>query len=410
MSLTSLSIVALAAIAFMFAGLARPAQAFVEEIETYVLDNGLEVIVIPDRRAPVVTHMIWYRVGSADEPEGYSGIAHFLEHLMFKGTEDHPDGEFSDVIISLGGRENAFTSSDYTAYFQRVAREHLGLMMQFEADRMENLVLSEEVVAPERDVVIEERKSRVDNNPSSRLGELIDAMLYVNHPYGRPVIGWMHEIEALDRDAAIDFYDRFYTPNNAILVVAGDVEPEDVLQLAEETYGQVERRAEPGDRERPRDPAPIAPREVTLTDPRVTQESLRRAYVVPSYTTDTPGEAEALDVMANILGGGSTSFLYQRLVVEERIASSAGAFYSGSALDDGRLTIFAVPAPGVDLDALEAAIDQALADFANLEITEERLARAQYSLVASAIFAQDDQSTMARVFGIARTTGQTVED
>jgi zinc protease len=208
-------------------------------LERFVLDNGLEVVVIPDRRAPVVTHMLWYKVGSADEPEGQSGVAHFLEHLMFKGTEDHPDGEFSKIIAERGGQENAFTSYDYTAYFQRVAKEHLPLMMEMEADRMENLVLSDAVVAPERDVVLEERRDRVESDPGSRLREAMNAITFVNHPYGSPIIGWQNEIEALNKDAAIAFYDRFYTPNNAVLVVAGDVEPATVLDLTQDTYGKV---------------------------------------------------------------------------------------------------------------------------------------------------------------------------
>ncbi len=390
--------------------LSGSAQAFGNGVETFTLDNGLDVVVIPDTRAPTVTHMIWYRVGSADEPEGYSGVAHFLEHLMFKGTENHPDGEFSETITALGGRENAFTSSDYTAYFQRIGKEHLGRMMAFEADRMENLALTEDAVATERDVIIEERKSRVDNDPAAKLGEQLEAMLHIHHPYGRPVIGWMHEIEDLDRQAVIDFYDRFYTPNNAILVVAGDVTPEEVRALAEQTYGQVARRAEPGERVRPRDPVQIGERSVSLTDPRVTQESLRWAAVAPSYATDVPGTAEALDVMVDILGGGPTGFLYRRLVVEERVASAAGAYYRGSALDDGQIGIFAQPAQGVTLEDLDVAIDDALTAFAAEPITQERLDRAKRSLVAAAIYAQDSQSTMARVFGVALTTGQTVED
>ncbi len=210
--------------------------------QQFTLDNGLEVVVITDRRAPVVTHMLWYRVGSADETAGQSGNAHFLEHLMFKGTTAYPNGEFSKIVSSIGGEENAFTSPDYTGYFQRVAKENLGQMMALEVDRMSNLVLSDEMVARERDVVLEERRSRIENNPGALLGEAMSASLYRNHPYGRPVIGWEHEIKALNRQTALDFYERYYTPNNAVLVVAGDVSVDEVRKLAAETYGTIPAR------------------------------------------------------------------------------------------------------------------------------------------------------------------------
>src|ERR671921_2337870 len=209
------------------------------EVSSFTLDNGLEVVVIPDRRVPVVTHMVWYRNGSADDPLGQSGIAHFLEHLMFKGTAKHPAGEFSKVVSGLGGQENAFTSFDYTAYFQRVAREHLRTMMEFEADRMTKLLLEEAVVGPERDVVLEERRMRVETDPAAQLSEAMAASLFVHHPYGTPIIGWMHEIEGLNREHALSYYRRFYTPENAILVVAGDVTGDDVRKLADMTYGRI---------------------------------------------------------------------------------------------------------------------------------------------------------------------------
>ena len=210
------------------------------------LDNGMEVVVIPDHRAPVVTHMVWYRNGSADDPPLKSGIAHFLEHLMFKGTKNHPQGEFSQLVADLGGQENAFTGHDYTSYFQRVPREHLATMMEYEADRMTNLVLSDEVVAPERDVVMEERRMRTDSDPAAELSEAVQAALFAHHPYGTPIIGWGHEIETLGREDALAYYQRFYTPENAILVVAGDVQPADVEKLARDTYGRIPARGAPG--------------------------------------------------------------------------------------------------------------------------------------------------------------------
>ena len=216
------------------------------------LDNGMEVVVIPDHRAPVVTHMVWYRNGSADDPPLKSGIAHFLEHLMFKGTKTHPQGEFSSLVADLGGQENAFTGHDYTSYFQRVPREHLATMMEYEADRMTNLVLTDEVVAPERDVVMEERRMRTDSDPSAELSEAVQAALFAHHPYGTPIIGWGHEIETLGREDALAYYERFYTPENAILVVAGDVQAAEVERLARDTYGTIPARGAPPVRRRQR--------------------------------------------------------------------------------------------------------------------------------------------------------------
>ena len=379
------------------------------DVSTFTLDNGLEVVVIPDRRAPVVTHMIWYKVGAADEKPGVSGIAHFLEHLMFKGTKTHPTGEFSAKVAEIGGEENAFTSYDYTAYYQKVSRQNLELMMSYEADRMANLVLTDEVVLPERDVILEERASRIDNSPSARLGEAFDAVFYIQHPYGIPIIGWRHEMEKLSRDDAIAFYNRFYTPNNAVLVVAGDVTADEVKALAEKTYGKVARRADPGPRVRPTDPKPMAERFLTLRDPQVTQPSVRRAWPTPSYTTAKEGEAEALDVLSEVLGGGSTSRIYRSLVVDKKLAASAGSWYQGTALDDTRFSVYASPRPGVELDALTDEIDAIIRDVAENGITDEELARAKRTIVADAIYAQDSQATLARIFGAALATGGTVE-
>src|ERR1700744_3529557 len=244
---------------------------------TFTLANGMQVVVIPDHRTPVVTQMIWYKVGSADETPGKSGLAHFLEHLMFKGTAAHPAGEFSQTVLRIGGNENAFTSTDYTGYFQRVPRDQLARMMEFEADRMTGLILKDENVLPERDVVLEEYNMRVANNPEARLAEQIMAALYLNHPYGRPVIGWHHEIEKLNREDALAFYRRFYAPNNAILVIAGDVTADEVRPMAERTFGAVAPQpAIPAQRIRPQEPTPIAARTVTLADPHVEQPTVKR--------------------------------------------------------------------------------------------------------------------------------------
>lgn len=374
------------------------------------LDNGMEVVVIPDRRAPVVTHMVWYRNGSADDPPLKSGIAHFLEHLMFKGTKNHPQGEFSQVVADLGGQENAFTGHDYTAYFQRVPREHLATVMEFEADRMTNLVLSDEVVAPERDVVLEERRMRTDSDPAAELSESVQAALFTHHPYGTPVIGWGHEIETLGREDAIAYYERFYTPENAILVVAGDVEAQDVERLARDVYGKIPARGAPPVRRRPQEPPSRTHRLVTLADDKVEQATLERVYLVPSTRTAGPGEAEALEVMAHLIGGGQTSALYRDLVLDRKIAVAAGAYYMGSSLDATRLWLYAVPAPDVSLETLDAAMDGALAQFVSAPPGDKDFQRAKTRLVADAVYAQDSQVALARWYGAALATGETIDE
>jgi zinc protease len=400
----------LAIAAVTCAVLAGPAQGGIgAQITNFTLANGLEVVVIPDHRAPVVTHMVWYKVGSADETPGKSGLAHFLEHLMFKGTAKNPAGRFSQVVATIGGQENAFTSADYTGYFQRVPRDELKQMMEFEADRMTGLVLTDDVVRPELNVVLEEQNMRVGNNPAARLGEQMDAALFLNHPYGRPVIGWRHEIEQLDREGALEFYRRFYTPNNAIVVIAGDVTPEEVRALAQDTFGKVPRVADIKPRLRPQEPAQEAPRTVTLGDPRVTQPSLSRYYLVPSSTTARSGESEALDVLTHILGRGSNSRLYQTLVVEKGVAVSAGASYDGTALDNTRLSIYATPKPDTSLPQLEQAIDAVLADIVENGVSADELERSKNRLIADSIYANDNQRTLAQWYGASLATGATVE-
>ena len=373
------------------------------------LDNGLDLVVVPDRRVPVVTHMVWYRNGSADDPIGRSGLAHFLEHLMFKGTERHPAGEFSKVVSSLGGQENAFTSYDYTAYFQRVAPQHLGRMMEFEADRMAGLNFDESVVAPERDVVLEERRMRVETDPSAQLSEAMAASLFVHHPYGIPIIGWMHEIELLDRRAALDYYRRFYAPNNAILVVTGDVEAGEVRQLADTTYGRIAPVGDALRAARPREPEPRALRTVCVADAKVEQPTLQRLYLVPSTRTATGAEAFALEVLAEAIGGGPTSYLYRRLVLETSRAVNAGAWYMGSAIDDTRFSLYAVPAAGLQPGDLERDLDEALAACPDA-LDEASIERAKTRLIAETIYSSDSQSSLARIYGSALALGETVED
>ena len=404
------SISKLVAAAVLAAALAVPASAEDGKVADYKLPNGVELVVIPDHRAPVVTHMIWYKVGAADEVAGHSGLAHFLEHLMFKGTAKHPAGEFSKVVARMGGQENAFTTSDYTGYFQRVPSADLKTVMAFEADRMTGLQLTDEVVLPEREVILEEQNQRIGNNPRARLSEQISAALYLNSPYGRPVIGWRHEMEQLTRDDAIGFYRRFYGPNNAVVVIAGDVAPEAALKLAEDTYGKVAPRASIPPRERPREPKPIAARSLTLADPRVEMPIIERDYLVPSFHTAKPGQSEALEVLAHILGSGSNSRLYRALVVDKKIAVAAGAWYESSALDDTKFGVYGSPREGVTLPQLESAIDAAIAEVAGKGITAEELDRTRTRLIADAVYAHDNQASMARWYGSALTTGATVKD
>ena len=387
-------------------GAAGVARAGAEpQVADFTLGNGLEVVVVPDHRARVVTNMIWYKVGGADESRA-NPAAHFLEHLMFKGTAQNPGNRFSQEVAAIGGQENAFTASDYTGFFQRVPREHLKEMMAFEADRITGLVLTDAVVRP-LNVVLEEQNMRVANNPNGRLAEQMNAALYLNHP-GRPVIGWRPEIESLSRGEALAFYRRFYTPNNAIVVVAGDVTPEEVKADAEETYGKVAPRAEIVPRQRPREPVQEAPRTVTLADARVEQPSLARFYLVPSRTTAKPGESEALEGWPCV-GGGANSRLYRTLVVEQGIALSAGAYYSDTALDYGKFGVYGAPKPGKTLHDVEAAIDAVLADVSEHGVTADELELAKNRLIADTIYAQDNQATLARLYGAALATGQTVD-
>ncbi len=376
--------------------------------ETFTLDNGMQVVVLSDHRLPVVTHMVWYRVGAADEPIGKSGIAHFLEHLMFKGTRNVPPGELSKIVARNGGQDNAFTSQDYTAYFQRVALDRLPLVMKLEADRMSNLILTDEVVDPERDVVLEERSSRVGNNPESILSEQSSAALFMAHPYGIPIIGWEHEIRELNTSDAVDFYNAHYAPNNAILIVAGDITAEQLRPLAEQFYGSISQRVIER-RVRPKEPPAVAPRRINYRDARVRQPSFRRSYIAPTYATADDGTAEALDVLAHLLGTGSTSRFYRTLVVESALAANAAAFYSGSSLDYGRFGFFASPRPETDLESLEEAVDAVIESLLADGVTEEEVERAKSALVADAVFARDNQQFLAQAYGVGLTTGETVE-
>ena len=392
------------------APLAAAAQSQ-DDVTTHVLENGMEVVVLEDHRAPVVVNMVWYRAGSADEPPGASGIAHYLEHLLFKGTDELAPGEFSATVAANGGTDNAFTSYDYTGYFQRVAADRLGLMMKMEADRMVDLQLDEEDILVERDVVIEERAQRTDSDPGALLGEARMAAQYLNHPYGTPIIGWRHETDALTLQDALDFYERFYAPNNAILIVAGDVDPSEVIALAEEHFGPIPASPEIGTRERPQEPPQVAARRLTFDDPRVGQPYVSRSYLAPERDSGDQREAAALELLSQLLGGSrNTSVFGERLEFGTGEAIYTGASYSGTSLDDTTFSVAIVPAEGVTLEEAEAALDREIAAFLERGVDAERLERVKMQLRASEIYASDSVSSRARRYGVALTSGLTVED
>ncbi|WP_170411817.1 M16 family metallopeptidase [Ruegeria atlantica] len=381
-----------------------------EAVTTFTLDNGMDVVVIEDHRAPVVQHMVWYRAGSADEPVGSSGVAHFLEHLLFKGTDTLAPGEFSATVAANGGTDNAFTSYDYTAYFQRVAADRLELMMRMEADRMRNIRLSENDIVTERDVILEERNQRTDNSPRALFGEQMSASQYLNHRYGVPIIGWRHEMETLDMEDALSFYQTHYAPNNAILVVTGDVEPDEVKSLAEQYYGVIPANPDLPERVRSQEPPQTAERRLTYKDARVSQPYVQRSYLAPERDPGDQEKAAALYMLAELLGGSTTSYLNEKLQFEQQKVVYTGAFYRGVSLDDTTFDLIVVPAAGVSLQEAEDAMDQVVADFIAEGVNEDDLDRIKMQLRASQTYARDNVDGIGNRYGRALTSGLTVED
>jgi len=375
----------------------------------FALANGMQVLVIPDHRAPVATQMLWFRVGAVDDPPGVSGLAHFFEHMMFRGTKTVPDDAFSQTIAKNGGETNAFTDHDYTAFYEQIAKDRLPLAMKLEADRLANLDLSDSHVGPERDVVLEERRMRVDNEPQSLMNEQMRAALHLSHPYGRPVIGWSDEVRRIDRVTSQDFYDHHYSPNNAILVVAGDVTPEEVRKMAQDAYGNVAAR-ELSPRAEFTEPPRLAETRMTIMRADARVPLLSRLYRVPSYAQGAPGQAEGLETYAQLLGGDQTSILYRVLVEQKKLATDAGASYDGNVRDAGEFSVYAVPRPGVSLEALEKAVDQVLAVNALALPRDNDLARAKTELIASVTYRRDSQFALASAYGQALVIGLTVDD
>ncbi len=377
---------------------------------SFTLSNGMRVILIENHRAPVVAHMIWFNVGAADDPIGQSGIAHFFEHLMFKGTEKVPPGEISRIIARQGGEDNAFTSYDFTAYFTKIAKDRLPLIMELEADRMQNLRLAENEVTTERSVVREERQQRVEVDPGQRLQEQIQVALLGGYAYGVPVIGWDAEIAKLDKTAADTFYAKWYHPGNATLVVSGDMTPDELKTMAEKYYGSIPVRDTPK-RERPVPELPATQSRIELRDENVQQPTIQIAYLAPSYgNADEAADPYALQILVDIFGESATSHLYRELVLHQEIASSVGIYYNPVSLQQNMLQLYISPTPDKTVVEAEAALRAELAKLLTTGVTAEEVAQAKKRQLAQAVYARDSLMHPAYLFGMAVTTGQDIDD
>lgn len=396
--------------ALLAALVAAPAGAEVFSPKTATLANGLTVVVIENHRMPVVRQMVFYRVGAADDPPGKSGLAHYLEHLMFKGTKTIGPNEFSKIVARNGGRDNAYTSPDTTAYYQTVAKDRLELIMKMEADRMANLLIDPKEAVPELQVVLEERRARTDNRPAVQLEEHIAAALYLHYPYRVPIIGWKHELERLTLADANAFYRKYYTPNNAILVVTGDVTMDEVLPLARKYYGPIPRGPDVVRRQWLSEPPHLAARHVTMHSDRVTEPRWSREYLAPSRSSGERRFADALEVLDVILAGGATSRLYRRLVMKEKLALSVSSYYDADMLGPSAFGIHARPRQGVAVDDLEKAIEAEIRKLLAEGVTAAEVETAKKRLLASAIFARDSLRRGATAVGTALTSGQSIQD
>ncbi len=388
-----------------------PAQAVVYGAETFMLANGMQVVLIPNHRAPVVSHTVWYRIGSADEAPGKSGIAHFLEHLMFKGTPKYPGSALTDLVARNGGDQNAFTSTDYTGYYQNIAVDRLPLMMEMEADRMRNLILDEKEVATEREVIIEERRMRTDNVPSSLLGERLAAALWMTNHYGIPIIGWEAEMRNLSREDAFDVYKAYYAPHNAILVVAGDITMDKLKPLAEKYYGAIPKSGEYKPRARSTFlQQPRADTQIVMSHERVRQPTWSRQIIAPSYSIGNRTDVHALELFSEMIGGGATAKLYRTLVIEQKVAASFGAGYDGDAVSYGTFYLSMTPSPGVTWQEAEAAYTKAMDVLLKDGITDAEVAQAKQRMLAGLAFAKDSPMSAAMTVGAALTVGQTLQE
>lgn len=379
-------------------------------ISHFTLDNGMQAVVIEDHRAPVVVQMVWYKIGSADEKPGKTGIAHYLEHLMFKGTDTLAPGELSKTVTANGGMDNAFTSYDYTAYFQRIASDRLPLVMEMEADRMANLRIGEDDWQAERQVVLAERAQRTDSSPAALFAEERNAAQFLNSPYGRPVIGWRAEMEGLTRQDALDWYNAHYAPNDAVLILAGDVTPERARALAEQFYGPIPARDGASRTARPQEPEQRAPRRMEMQDPRVPQPTMTRTILAPERNAGDQQKAAALTVLAEMLGGNpQTSVLGRELMLGGK-ALFVSADYEGLSVDPSSFALSLVPADGVSPEEAEAALDAALARFLETGPDAAELDRIKTRLNAARIYAQDSAHGRAYDYGQGLSIGLTIDD
>ena len=396
------------------------------EFEQFSLPNGMNVIVVPDHRAPVVIHSVWFRAGSGDEPafrDKKTGIAHMLEHLMFKGTDKIPPGEMSKIVARNGGQDNAFTSYDYTAYYQKVATDRLPTMMDMEADRMANLKLTDKEFQPERDVVLEERFMREESTPTSRFFEKLMFTHYEKHPYQNPIIGWREDIEGYTVQDAIDWYNTHYAPNNATMILVGDVTKKDIQPLVEKYYSDIkpQEKTDWANKEAwPTLPAFSAPKRLVKEDEEVKVPVFYRLYRAPAVFAGVAGgkaagikEALALTIMTEILGDHSTGRLYKALVEEQKIADAASAHYDASSRGESSIDIYIQPKPGVTLDKIEAAMEAEIKKLVDDGIPEDEMHRVSVAMKASAVYQQDDPFHVMYRLGrwlVAGGTPETFDD
>jgi zinc protease len=369
-----------------------------------MLDNGMHVVLIPNHKVPVVSHMVWYKVGAQDEVEGETGLAHLLEHLMFKATDTLASGEFSSRVAKAGGEDNAFTHYDYTGYFQNISKDKLEMVMEMEASRMQNLQLNEKELEIEKLVVLEERRTRTDNNPLALLAEKMNSDLFTSHSYARPIIGWQEDIKNLTLQDTQDFYTKYYSPNNAILIVVGDIDRNALESLAIKYYGTIP--AKPLEKRSViRTIEAKEPLNITYHDARVTQPHWLRFYVAPQQTNAECTECYALTLLSYLLGETRTSKLYESLVVEQKIASRISTYYNDLVLGPASFSISAIPSQNVSPERLEKAIDKELNDVITTPFSDEQLERAKNSLDAQIIYSQESFATLGQIFGNVYSLG-----
>jgi len=374
-------------------------------VQEFKLDNGLKLIVQEDHRSPVVVSQVWYRAGSLDEVNGKTGVAHVLEHMMFKGTRQVKAGQFSRLIAAAGGKENAFTSTDYTCYFQQLEKSHLPLSFKLEADRMANLQLTDEEFAKEIKVVMEERRWRTDDKPQSKVNEAFQGTVYRAHPYSRPVIGFMNDLENMTADDAREWYHNWYAPNNATLVVVGDVKADEVYQLAKQHFGKLKAKALPV-RKPQVEPEQIGERRTVVKAPAKLPYLLMGYHVPALNDPETDWEPYALEVLAGVLSGNPAARLNQRLVRETQLAIDASAGYD--LMSRGHQSVFALdatPSEGKTVAELEAALLQQIEDIKASGVTTEELDRVKAGVIAADVYKRDSMFYQGMQIGTVETIG-----